>query len=1063
MAASAAEYFEVRWRVKDSGEAWAGPRQIAPTSEIVITELDRTQQYEMEVRAVSNCGAKSVWVPSDYTVPGAVPPVPVDTLTAQPLADGVHLGWTSIAIPAAGVEYSVERSADGSTGWAERIRLRATAYTDPETTGATFYYRVRGVNFAGQYGAYSPIVSSAGVSVGDIGANAANAAADAAAALLEADAANAALANIASDSVLSPNEKPVVIRDNNVILTEQAGIDAQASAYGITTEKTAYDGKVSALTSYLATLTSPVLWSDLSGNTTIVGATFRQKFADVYTSRQSLLNAIYAAAKSKADTAKAAADAAAATANNAAPAYVINPGFDLLPIGLGWAADFGTWYVNSGGVSPGVNPSCAERVGSAGTPTDVYRNAGKCFVIAGQQYKAQALIQALGANGTCRVRISWRDANDAEGSLVPSYGNVVTGTTTNGSYAVAPAPSGAVYAHVEIVASAHTAGAYRVDNVVSTIQPANVGEVPDGGGRYAVNQVDGNGLAVVDFSQGAHVNKTQDYIGDGGTYARIKASSLTGNDFDFSKGGVKKNLDYIADTSTFARVRGGALYSGVPTGISFGNNLVANPSWSSNVAGFSSPVITTSTGIADGWKSSLNPTYHAIFRENTSGSYSVAIKLLMGVTLPAASGYIEADAVMVGMFDVLASRQYRFRTTGSVGIAETPPAGVLTIYRSDVFWYRGDGTLISNSPQDANNPTAGTYNFDVTLTPPAGAVKGAVVLSSFVNNTNGSPVTTSTTNAWFDARWFSVGVYLVAAMDSEIADGTLYGRTSQTDLVSNRVGLRIAGSGHRIGDQRNLTAVTFGNYGSGWSGLSLSYTSTTTSATISATAATLQAGGSSAAYSASSVTVSGSAGSTATYYLYYVDPGMVGGARTLQATTNQITSLSNDGNVLLGICTVTFPTSGTGGGSGGTSCPSVDAWVIRRGLNGEHETVRAGSIVVGDDLALARGGWGRVTYSVPKLMPCVRVIVNNHDPFSLSCSRTAPLGLCSGGSVLAPDSLGEWVRVLHPVPALCAMVTAVEDIGTRWVQHITCEDDFFWAGDHPGCLFSHHNLKPLIP
>jgi predicted phage tail protein len=44
--------------------------------------------------------------------------------------------------------------------------------------------------------------------------------ADAAAAQAAADAANATLANIASDNILSPNEKPVVIRDNTVITTE---------------------------------------------------------------------------------------------------------------------------------------------------------------------------------------------------------------------------------------------------------------------------------------------------------------------------------------------------------------------------------------------------------------------------------------------------------------------------------------------------------------------------------------------------------------------------------------------------------------------------------------------------------------------------------------------------------------------------------------------------------------------------------------------------------------------------------------------------------------------------
>lgn len=120
--------------------------------------------------------------------------------------------------------------------------------------------------------------------------------------------ANAALADIASDSLLTPDEKPRVIQDRDVIVAEQSGIDAEADRFSVS--RAAYDTAVSALTTYLATLTTPVLWSSLSGNTTIVGATFRAKFADVYTTRQVLLNAIAAASKSLADTAQAAADAA---------------------------------------------------------------------------------------------------------------------------------------------------------------------------------------------------------------------------------------------------------------------------------------------------------------------------------------------------------------------------------------------------------------------------------------------------------------------------------------------------------------------------------------------------------------------------------------------------------------------------------------------------------------------------------------------------------------------------------------------------------------------------------
>lgn len=128
---------------------------------------------------------------------------------------------------------------------------------------------------------------------------AAQAAADAAQA--DADTALTTLTNIASDSLLTPDEKPSIIRDRDAITAEQSGIDAQATAFSITTEKTTYDTAVSALTTYLATLTSPVLWSNLTGNTTIVGTTFRQKFLDVYSSRQVLLNKIASEAAKRAD------------------------------------------------------------------------------------------------------------------------------------------------------------------------------------------------------------------------------------------------------------------------------------------------------------------------------------------------------------------------------------------------------------------------------------------------------------------------------------------------------------------------------------------------------------------------------------------------------------------------------------------------------------------------------------------------------------------------------------------------------------------------------------------
>lgn len=122
-------------------------------------------------------------------------------------------------------------------------------------------------------------------------ASAAAASAAAAAAQSTAASAIAQLSTIASDNVLSAGEKPVVILDRAAIANEQAGIDAQATAAGITTELGAYDASIAALTSYLSGLGTPA-WNDTTTDTVIVGPTFRQKFLDVYAARQVLLNRI---------------------------------------------------------------------------------------------------------------------------------------------------------------------------------------------------------------------------------------------------------------------------------------------------------------------------------------------------------------------------------------------------------------------------------------------------------------------------------------------------------------------------------------------------------------------------------------------------------------------------------------------------------------------------------------------------------------------------------------------------------------------------------------------------
>ncbi|MBS0200667.1 MAG: hypothetical protein JSR70_09475 [Proteobacteria bacterium] len=265
-----------------------------------------------------------------------------------------------------------------------------------------------------------------------------------------------------------------------------------------------------------------------------------------------------------------------------------------------------------------------------------------------------------------------------------------------------------------------------------------------------------------------------------------------------------------------------------------------------------------------------------------------------------------------------------------------------------------------------------------------------------------------------------------------------------------------AGSGQRIGDQRNLPARNIMNYPTNINP-SLSYSAsagTPATATISMAALTVVAGSVSISYNAASVGVTGTGGTAVTYYVYFDDPNYAGGTPTLVATTSSANIYTADGRAYCGSISVTFPTSGSGsgGGGGGGTCPWIEAWVYER----ERGFMRAGNVVAGMWLLMNTGKFGKVTHSKRARVPGVRI--GTETGRTLTCSETAPI-LTSDGYINAPDL--QWRTV--KVSGADRLITDIDSLDEIDVQHISLAeepDPCFMVGDDPDHLFPHHNLKP---
>lgn len=329
---------EVRYGSAGTAEAgWESLFVSADQAQTYIKGLRDGAIYSVKARAY-NAITRGAWsLPIVHKLVGkTAPPANVASLAATLVEGAVRLSWA----PCTDVDYASTVLYVGATfGSAVLLADVGPASVFNWISPAIGTYTVWAVhvdttgNVSATPASVSAVVTAA-INSALVAAGAA--AADAAAALT-------AIGNMGADNILSPVEKPDAVARYSVITTEQAGIDASATAFGsaVATEKTAYDTAVGALTTYLGTLSG---WNTIPGtDVAIVGTTFRSKFADVYAARQTLMNKmaqsvgtgqIVPAAVSETITATP-ADSSFTQANFTAPAILST-------------ADFGTvTYTNS--------------------------------------------------------------------------------------------------------------------------------------------------------------------------------------------------------------------------------------------------------------------------------------------------------------------------------------------------------------------------------------------------------------------------------------------------------------------------------------------------------------------------------------------------------------------------------------------------------------------------------------------------------------------------------------------------------------------------------------------
>lgn len=331
--------------------------------------------------------------------------------------------------------------------------------------------------------------------------------------------------------------------------------------------------------------------------------------------------------------------------------------------------------------------------------------------------------------------------------------------------------------------------------------------VANGPGLMGVLGVDPYSRPYIDFSQTGHLSKILDNINDGTTYGRMKSTSLTGNDFDFAKGGVNKILDNIGDGASFVRLLGSHAsgnvaynYKGVwnsATAYVIGDETVYGTSyWLALAASTNSApatgnanwqVVGTYSGFQGAWSSAA--TYPPGAEVTYAGNFWISLVSNTN-SAPTTSNANWQIAGPTSLDDVADGSTYT-RTLGSVQTGNVPDLGKGILGKNlgnigdDLS---GSGRAAPAVGTLANRPTAGTAG-KLYLATNAGT-QGIVYRDT-------------------GTAWVAAGVGHLADINGttdNLVAGTTTDVVNQTNLTAGNVDLGKAGVNGRILDNMADTA-----------------------------------------------------------------------------------------------------------------------------------------------------------------------------------------------------------------------------------------------------------------